>query len=179
MKQKYAKQCICQQKRVKEDIQQPQSRPSFPHGYGIFQQEKAPAATFWASQTACTMRSSLAGWEEPGTQEEFVPLSLESTKNNEAPTQALLDLQPNQDRAVVPSWGDKIFYCLKNNNEQSKSTLWFMQFNLLEAIRPAGAVPGIEKFNLEVGRKILFNSIFNTTVFLFRFGMRLEKFLDY
>lgn len=54
-----------------------------------------------------------------------------------------------------------------------------MQFNLLEAIRPAGAVPGIEKFDLEVGRKIVFNSVFNITVFLFPFGVKLEKFLDY
>ena len=63
--------------------------------------------------------------------------------------------------------------------KQRKSTLRFMQFNLLAAIQPAGPVPGIEKFYLEVGRKILFNTIFNVAVFLFPFWVKLEKFLEY
>lgn len=63
--------------------------------------------------------------------------------------------------------------------KQRKSTLRFMRFNSLAAIRPAGPVPGIENFYLEVGRKILFNTIFNATVFLFPFWVKLEKFLEY
>lgn len=46
-------------------------------------------------------------------------------------------------------------------NKQRKSTLWFMQFNSPAAIQPTEPVAGTEKFYLEVGRKILFNVIFN------------------
>jgi len=53
-----------------------------------------------------------------------------------------------------------------------------MQFNLSAAIQSTGPVPGIEKFYLEVGRKIHFNIIFNVTVFLFPFLVKHGNFLE-
>lgn len=90
--------------------------------------------------------------------------------------QVLPALQPSQDGAVHPFQGDKVFYGLKNNQINENPLFGSMEFSLPAAIQPT--VPGIEKFYLEVGRKVLFNTIFIVTMFLFLFWVKLKKFLE-
>lgn len=95
-----------------------------------------------------------------------------------APPRVLPALQPSQDGAAHPFRGDKVFYCLENHQTKKIHSL-VHAVKLAGAIQPAGPVPGIEEFYLEVGRKVSFlSSVFNRSVFLFPFWVKLGNFLE-
>lgn len=83
--------------------------------------------------------------------------------------------------AVLPFWGDRVFYSLSNHQtKRSHSSDCAVQ--LVGSSTPTGAAPSIE-FYLEISRKSLVHFVFHVFALFFFFSlpflMKLESFLEY
>lgn len=120
-----------------------------------------PAATFRALQTAGATRSFFTGWEQPGFQEDLIPIRLWSTKNSTGNTSSRPACPLTQ-----PGWSCPSFLrwwsLLLPSNQASKEN---PPFALCGFTGRQQNHPSLEKVHPEVGRKVVFNSVLTIPCF--------------